>query len=246
MGQIRNTQHSEYKVKNEELKHTFTYLFTLRLCDHITQTRRTLRPSHFTAYRLVALSSSVARLVSLSVRECLFIVNSCIYLLHIKVADCVAVFFLRSFYERYTQTGSPWTWPRIERIRALTHTHTSILENCRLWNACECVLDECDFCFFLFGVRRGCCCCWCSAFIFLDGFAAFFLSFVPYYFHFIVSHSFSFDDYFPGVLLYEWVFMCVIRFFNSFFFAFHFRFSRLLFFLTLVMNWRLIFFSVAG
>ena len=52
------THHTLNKVKIEKLKHTFTYLFTLCLCDHITQTRRTLRPSHFTAYRLFSLSSS--------------------------------------------------------------------------------------------------------------------------------------------------------------------------------------------
>ena len=120
-----------------------------------------------------------------------------IFITHKSGWLCVSFF---SFYERYTQTGSPWTWPRIERIRALTHTYTREL------SALKCMRMCIGWMWFLFlSLRRS---PWLLLllvlfffFFFFDGFASFFfLSFVPYYFHFIVSHSFSFDDYFPDSL----------------------------------------------
>lgn len=68
---------------------------------------------------------------------------------------CRCLVFFYDCHAKDTQTGSPWTWPRIKSIRAHTHirNHMSVrayqhtnIERLEM----HATVNECDFCFFLF------------------------------------------------------------------------------------------------
>lgn len=102
----------------------------------------------------------------LSVRECLFIggfscithkVARLIYIWCSSLALSLVFHFLFDFIVQkkstHSQTGSPWTWPRIEKEYTHTYlltTHSHIRYEQRLQKMRHANVDECDFRFFLF------------------------------------------------------------------------------------------------
>lgn len=195
------------KLKKKKIKtHIYIFIYAICLCASYHNTVRSV-PSHSAAYRFL-----LAR--KLSVRECLFIVDSRVYLLHIKVA----AFFFRC--ERYTD----WFTLNLATNRK-EYAHTYIQElGLKCMRMCVkwmwfLFLSLCRFIFFRW--------------IFFSSSVFHFL-----YFHYIFSPSFSFVDYFPDSI-FKCVYVCLLFFSahssSHFIFAFHGIYS---FFLYLFLNWR--------